>query len=227
VRDRDLFFLRGQQAESVIQTILDLCARRLPKAYDYSPLWDIQVVAPTRKGALGTMELNRRLQETLNPPDAGRAQHKFGTVTLREQDKVMQVKNNYDIAWRRDDGGQGTGVFNGDIGVVEMIDRPSRTILIRYDERLATYNFDMADQIEHAYAITVHKSQGSEFEAVIIALGPFHEALHYRNLLYTAVTRAKRLLILLGHEETVYRMVENDRKTLRYTNLAALMRKGN
>jgi exodeoxyribonuclease V alpha subunit len=145
-------------------------------------------------------------------------------VVLREGDKVMQVKNNYDITWRRDDGRNGTGVFNGDIGVIEMLDRPSQTILIRYDERVATYSFDMADEIEHAYAITVHKSQGSEFEAVVIPLGSFHPTLHYRNLLYTAVTRAKKLLIMLGQRDTIYRMVENDRKTLRYTNLAAFLR---
>jgi exodeoxyribonuclease V alpha subunit len=225
VRDRDMFCLRGDTYESVAETALDLCANRLVKAYGYSPLWDIQVISPTRKGALGTMELNRRLQEKLNPPDPSRTQHKFGTIILREQDKVMQVKNNYDITWRHDDGRNGTGVFNGDIGVIEMIDRPSQTILIRYDDRLATYNFEMVDEIEHAYAITVHKSQGSEFEAVVMPLGAFHPTLHYRNLLYTAVTRAKKLLILLGRQDTVYRMVENDRKTLRYTNLAAFLRR--
>ncbi|MCL2069221.1 MAG: ATP-dependent RecD-like DNA helicase [Oscillospiraceae bacterium] len=225
VRDRDMFFLRGEDSESVVQTVLDLCSSRLPNAYGYSPLWDIQVISPTRKGALGTMELNRRLQEKLNPPDSKLASHKFGTIILREQDKVMQVKNNYDITWQNDSGRGGTGVFNGDIGVIEMIDRPSQTILIRYDDRLATYSFDMAHEIEHAYAITVHKSQGSEFAAVVMPLGSFHPTLHYRNLLYTAVTRAKKLLIMLGRQDTVYRMVENDRKTLRYTNLAAFLRK--
>jgi exodeoxyribonuclease V alpha subunit len=223
-RDSDLFFLRGESYDSVTATVLDLCSKRLPKAYGYSPLWDIQVISPTRKGARGTMELNRRLQERLNPAGEGKTDHRFGSVTFREQDKVMQVKNNYDINYQRDDGASGAGVFNGDIGVIEMIDRPSQTVLIRYDDRVATYSFDMIDEIEHAYAVTVHKSQGSEFEAVVMPLGSYHAILHYRNLLYTAVTRAKRLLIMLGNPETIRLMIENDRKTLRYTNLAALLR---
>jgi len=133
------------------------------------------------------------------------------------------VKNNYDIPWRRDDGEQGTGVFNGDIGVIEMIDRPSQTILIRFDDRVAEYSFDMIGEIEHAYAITVHKSQGSEFEAVVMPLMRYHHRLYYRNLLYTGVTRAKKLMIMLGQPDTVYRMVANDRKVLRYTNLRAFV----
>ena len=222
-KDSDMFFLRGGSYEQITDTLLELCESRLPKAYNYSPLWDIQVISPTRKGALGTMELNRRLQERLNPPAPGKVDYRFGSVVFREKDKVMQIKNNYDLEWQREMASSGAGVFNGDIGVIEMIDRPSQTILIRYDDRLATYKFDMADEIEHAYAITVHKSQGSEFEAVVMPLGSFHSTLHYRNLLYTAVTRAKRLLVMLGQPETVYSMIENNRKTLRYTNLTAYL----
>lgn len=220
VRDNDFFFLKQPSYEAAMQTVVDLCRTRLPKAYGYSPDWDIQVIAPSRIGALGTMELNRQLQQALNPPDLSRAEHRFGTVILRENDKVMQVRNNYDIPWKRDDLVSGTGVFNGDIGVIEMIDRPSQTILIRYEDRVAEYAFDMAGEIEHAWAVTVHKSQGSEFEAVIIPLMRYHQKLYYRNILYTGVTRAKKLLILLGRPETVSQMVANHRKVLRYTNLS-------
>jgi exodeoxyribonuclease V alpha subunit len=223
VRDSDFFFLRQPSYENTLHTVLELCAARLPKAYGYSPLWDIQVVAPSRIGALGTVELNRLLQERLNPAAPGRVEAAFGPVIFRERDKVMQVRNNYDIVWKKEDGENGTGVFNGDIGVIEMIDRPSRTILVRYDDRVAEYNFDMADEMEHAYAITVHKSQGSEFEAVIMPLMNYHQKLYYRNILYTGVTRAKKLMILLGKPETVSRMIANHRKVLRYTNLVSFL----
>ncbi|MFV0401647.1 MAG: ATP-dependent RecD-like DNA helicase [Oscillospiraceae bacterium] len=229
IRDSDLFFLRQGSYEETMETVLNLCQTRLPKAYGYSPLWDIQVIAPSRVGALGTVELNRRLQERLNPFTPARVEHRFGSVTLREKDKVMQVRNNYDIIWRRDEdaengGEEGTGVFNGDIGIIEMIDRPSQSILIRYDDRVAEYRFDMADEIEHAYAITVHKSQGSEFAAVVMPLMNYHPKLYYRNILYTAVTRARSLMILLGQQQTISRMVDNHRKVLRYTNLAAFLK---
>ena len=223
VRDSDFFFLPGRDYAGIAQTVADLCGRRLPQAYGFSPLWDIQVIAPSRVGGIGTTELNKLLQERLNPPDAQRAQYRFGQITYRERDKVMQVRNNYDVTWKRDSGEQGAGVFNGDIGVIEMIDRPSSTMLIRFDDRVAQYNLDNADEIEHAYAVTVHKSQGSEFEAVIIPLMSYHEKLYYRNILYTAITRAKRLLILLGTKETVQLMVANHRKVLRYTRLAELL----
>jgi len=219
-RDSDFFFMRQSSYEVTANTVVDLVDRRLPAAYGFSPMWDIQVVAPSRIGALGTVELNRALQRALNPADPQRAELRLGNVVLREKDKVMQIKNNYDIPWKRDDGEAGAGVFNGDIGVIEMIDRPSQTILIRFDDRIVQYTFNMAAEIEHAYAITVHKSQGSEFEAVIMPLMSYHAKLYYRNLLYTGVTRAKKLLILLGQPETVQRMVANHRKVLRYTNLA-------
>lgn len=224
VRDSDFFFMRQSSYEQTLSTVIGLCETRLPKAYGYSPLWDIQVVVPSRVGALGTVELNRVLQESLNPSSPQKIEHKFGSVTFREQDKVMQVRNNYDIVWKKDDGENGAGVFNGDIGIIQMIDRPSRTILVRYDDRVAEYNFDMADEMEHAYAITVHKSQGSEFEAVIMPLMNYHQKLYYRNILYTGVTRARKTMILLGRPETVVQMVANHRKVLRYTNLASFLR---
>jgi exodeoxyribonuclease V alpha subunit len=221
-RDSDFFFLTKQSYEAIASTVSDLCAERLPKAYGYSPLTDIQVIAPSRVGALGTVELNKQLQQRLNPASPGKTEQKFGNIILRMGDKVMQVRNNYDIVWTRGDE-QGTGVFNGDIGVITMIDRPSRSMLIRYDDREAEYSFEMGGELEHAYAITVHKSQGSEFEAVVMPLMNYHPKLYYRNILYTAVTRARRLMILLGRAETVSRMVANDRKILRYTGLRGLL----
>ncbi|MDR2932065.1 MAG: ATP-dependent RecD-like DNA helicase [Oscillospiraceae bacterium] len=226
VRDNDFFFMRQGDYGRTLQTVVDLCATRLPKAYGFSPLWDIQVIAPSRVGALGTVELNKVLQQQLNPKADSKIDFVFGAVTFRERDKVMQVRNNYDIVWKKDDGEQGTGVFNGDIGVIEMIDRPSRTILVRFEDRVAEYNFDMADEMEHAYAITVHKSQGSEFEAVVMPLMNYHQKLYYRNILYTAVTRARKILIMLGKPETVSAMVANHRKVLRYTNLAGFIADG-
>lgn len=223
VRDNDFFFMQRPNYEAIAQTVVELCTARLPKAYGFSPLWDIQVIVPSRVGALGTVELNRLLQAKLNPADPGRVEQKFGSFVLRENDKVMQVRNNYDIVWKRDNGEQGTGVFNGDIGIIEMLDRPSQTILIRYDDRVAEYSFDMAGEMEHAYAITVHKSQGSEFEAVVMPLMNYHQKLYYRNILYTGVTRARKIMIVLGQPETVARMVANHRKVLRYTNLARLL----
>jgi len=223
IKDNDFFFMKQPSYENSIKTVVDLCASRLPKAYKFSPLWDIQVIVPSRIGSLGTVELNRILQESLNPAAQGKIDQKFGQITFREQDKVMQIRNNYDIAWKKDDGEQGTGIFNGDIGIITMIDRPSRTIMVKYDDRTAEYNFDMVNEMEHAYAITVHKSQGSEFEAVIMPLMNFHQRLYYRNILYTGVTRAKKLMIMLGRQETVVQMVENHRKVLRYTNLAKFL----
>ena len=224
VRDNDFFFLRSPSPEAVAATLKDLVARRLPAAYGFSALWDIQVLSPTRKGELGTMELNRRLQRRLNPPAAHKQEFVFGGYTFRTGDKVMQIRNNYDIVWDREGGEGGAGIFNGDIGEILQIDRGARMMLLRFDDKQAEYSFDMANELELAYAVTVHKSQGSEFEAVILPLGRPSRNLYYRNLLYTAVTRAKKLLILLGEESSVYYMVDNNKKTLRYTNLARLLR---
>ena len=223
IRDNDFFFLPRQSAEATLSAVVDLCSRRLPASYGYSPVRDIQVISPTRIGASGTAELCRRLQEVLNPPGPDKTEWKHGANLYREGDKVMQVRNNYDILYEREDGEQGVGVYNGDIGTIEMIDRPSRSMYIRYDDRVAEYSFDMLDQLELAYAVTVHKSQRSEFEAVVMPVTGSHSKLFYRNLLYTAVTRAKKLLVLVGQASTIEQMVRNDRKTLRYTNLAAFL----
>ncbi len=221
-RDSDFFFMHRQNLESAAQTVVDLCCRRLPARYELSPMWDIQVIVPGRKGLLGTEQLNPLLQQALNPPAPGKVEHTALGRTLREGDKVMQVRNNYDAVWSSGEL-EGMGVFNGDIGIIEMIDRPSSTVLIRFDDKTVAYSFDMLDEIEHAYAITIHKSQGCEFEAVVMPLAGYHPRLHYRNLLYTGVTRAKRLLVVPGHAQTIAGMVGNNKRTLRYTNLKAML----
>lgn len=218
-REGDFFFLSRPTALDTTETILDLCARRLPTTYGYTIWENIQVLCPGRKGMLGTGELNARLQGLLNPPSDDKREIVIEGVTLREGDKVMQVKNNYDIPWTRDDGEMASGVFNGDIGILTAVDVNEGTLTVRYEDREALYNRKDAADLEPAYAVTVHKSQGSEFDAVVMPVFSGVPQLTYRNLLYTAVTRAKSLLILVGSSETVRRMVENDRKTLRYTGL--------
>lgn len=222
-RDRDFFFLSSEK-EAVPELITDLVARRLPKSYKYDPLEDIQVITPSRLGLSGTGTLNESLRDRLNPAAEGKREIKVGALTLREGDKVMQNRNNYDIEWKKDDGEQGVGVFNGDIGRIEEIDRKTGIIKIRFDDRVASYDADQLRQIEEAYAITVHKSQGSEFPAVILAVGDTPRRLCYRNLLYTAVTRARSLLIIAGNEDLIALMVGNDKKMNRYTGLERMLR---
>lgn len=222
-RDNDFFFLPQPDPFRAAETILDLCSHRLPNAYQLSPFDDIQVLCPSRKGEMGSNELNTRLQERLNPPLAGKPEFKSGSITFRVNDKVMQIKNNYDITWIKE-GEKGTGIFNGDIGLVKMIDRGSKTMAVEFDGRLAYYPFDMANELELAYAVTVHKSQGSEFEAIILPVMGGFDKLYYRNLLYTAVTRAKRILVMIGQKNRVEFMVANDKKTRRYTGMKAMLR---
>ena len=221
LRDKahDFFFLPLRRAESISNTIVDLCARRLPASYGYSVFQDIQVLAPSRKGELGTIELNHRLQEALNPPEKGKKELSIGGSILREGDKVMQVKNNYNLPWTRSDGTTGEGVFNGDVGILVEIDKAAGALTVAIDDKMVLYDTDHANELELAYAATVHKSQGNEFQAVILPMFPGPQQLQYRNLLYTAVTRAKSLLILVGEEGTIQNMVANDRKTRRYSGL--------
>ncbi len=221
-RDSDFFFMPRAKLENAAQTVVDLCCRRLPAHYHFSPLWDIQVIVPGRKGPLGTEQLNPLLQQALNPPAPDKVEYTAMGRTLREGDKVMQIRNNYDAVWSSGEV-EGMGVFNGDIGIIEMIDRPSGTVIIRFDDRTVAYTLDMLDEIDHAYAITIHKSQGCEFEAVVMPLAGYHPRLHYRNLLYTGVTRAKQLLVVPGHTQTVASMVGNHKRTLRYTNLKEML----
>lgn len=218
----DFFFFKRDNSENALNLVIDLNKTRLPAAYNYSPTDDIQILSPSRKGALGTIELNKVIQNELNPPCDSKPEFKSYIYTFRIGDKVMQIKNNYDIIWRKDDE-QGTGIFNGDIGKIININRATMTAVLDFDGRVAVYPFDLLSQVELAYAITVHKSQGCEFEAIIMpVLGGF-EKLYYRNLLYTAVTRAKKLLILIGSEEKIRQMVDNNRRTRRYTCLKNML----
>ena len=219
----EFFFFKRTDPSLALNLIIDLVKKRLPKAYKYSPTDDIQVISPSRKGILGVVELNKALQEQLNPKGPSKKEVKSQIYTFREGDKIMQTKNNYDIVWSKD-GEQGAGIYNGDIGKILSINRARLELIVDFDGRIAVYTFDMADQLELAYAVTAHKSQGSEFEAVIIPLLGGFDKLYYRNLLYTAVTRAKRLLIIIGDEKIVSKMVLNNKRTNRYTCLTAMLK---
>ncbi len=222
-KDGDFFFLAKNSVEEVRRTIGDLCMRRLPDAYGHSLMDGLQVLCPGRKGELGTIELNRMLQQLANPAEPKKAELALEGRLLRQGDKVMHTRNNYDIAWTKDDGEVGSGVFNGDIGILETVDAHGQTLHVRYDDRVAVYTREDAHDLEPAYAVTVHKSQGSEFDAVVIPLFHQQPQLCYRNLLYTAVTRAKKLIVMVGSHETLERMVDNHKRTLRYTGLPYML----
>ncbi len=221
--DGDFFFMANSDKNAISETITELCSKRLPDAYGYSPLTDIQVLSPGRKGELGVTELNKRLQQALNPKNDEKSEIRMPVYTLREGDKVMQTKNNYDLPWEKDDGSDGSGVFNGDIGIIEKIDRAAKTAEIRFDDKVVTYNSDNLINVELAYATTVHKSQGNEFTAVIMPMYYGAPQLYYRNLLYTAVTRAKKLLIMVGNIPTLKKMVDNNKRTARYSGLRSFL----
>lgn len=220
--DSDFFFMQRLDVNEAVSTVVELCRDRLPKAYGYSPTEDIQVLCPSRKGMLGSEELNKALQAALNPPSERLSEVKGLQFTFRDNDKVMQIRNNYDIIWSKENE-SGTGVFNGDIGTIVKVKRTEGTVLIDFEGRFAEYSFDMLDQIELAYAVTVHKSQGSEFNAVILPLLGGFDKLLYRNLLYTAVTRAKQRIIIVGSKNVVMTMVNNNRRTLRYSCLKKMI----
>lgn len=223
---KDFFFMRRTNKEAVAKTITELCRERLPNSYGYSPLEDIQVLCPGKKGLLGTHELNARLQAELNPPDELKSELVFNNKIFRCGDKVMQIKNNYDIPWVRDDGEMGEGIFNGDVGMLVSVNKSSKSLEVRFDDKTAKYHGDELLNLELAYAVTVHKSQGNEFNAVVIPMHKGPPQLYYRNLLYTAVTRAKFLLILVGDPEVVEYMVKNNRRTLRYSGLKNFLIEG-
>ena len=221
----DFFRLKRIQAGSSVDTILELISTRLPEKMHIPPE-EIQVLSPTRKGELGTANLNKRLQQTLNPPQPGRHEKAFGEVVFRENDRVMQIKNNYDILWQSTDHRlAGCGIFNGDIGRIIEIDPEAEQLTVDFDGRIASYGFDSLLELEHAWAMTVHKSQGNEYRAVILALAPGAQMLMTRDVLYTAVTRARELLILVGDDQTAYQMIDNFRQTKRYSALRVRLRR--
>ena len=215
----DFFFMRRNSEEAVCQLIRDLCTTRLPRNMGI-PAEQIQVLSPTRKGGVGTASLNQMLQAALNPPAPDKKEKQFGDYAFREGDRVMQIRNNYDIMWKSTDGGNiGSGIFNGDVGTIKQIDPAAETLTIVFDDREAEYDFTQLNELEPAYAMTVHKSQGSEYRAVILTAWNGSPYLLSRSILYTAITRARELLIIVGREETVITMTENARKNRRYTGL--------
>ena len=215
----DFFFLPRKTDKEIADTITDLCLNRLPKSYGADISDGIQVISPSRRGAAGTEALNRQLKEALNPPSPKKKEKTFRDVVYREGDRVMQIKNDYDLVWEKG-GKEGGGVFNGDIGVIETINVPDEHMVISFDDRVVKYDFSKLEELEHAYAITVHKSQGSEYPFVIIPMyGSCPSQLLSRNLLYTAVTRAQRMVIMVGDPAIVCRMVDNNRQVMRYTGL--------
>lgn len=218
----DFFFMEMSSEIEIPKLIIQLTKKRLPDAYGYSALEDIQILTPTRIGCVGTKELNRDLQLALNPPSKNKSEVKVFENIFRVGDKVMQIKNDYDIEWQK--GAEyGRGVFNGDIGFIEEMDKYNGNVIVNYDGKRATYSPEMLRKLDLAYAVTIHKSQGSEYNAVIMPLTSISKNLMYRNLLYTGVTRAKNTLILIGTKDQVYSMVNNDRRTLRYSCLKPLL----
>ncbi|MDR3294722.1 MAG: ATP-dependent RecD-like DNA helicase [Clostridiales Family XIII bacterium] len=226
-RGGDFFLVQRNDDEHILETLQELCATRLPKYYaDCDILKDLQVLTPVRKGVLGSAHLNKMLQAILNPPAPGRSERTFGERTLREGDKVMQTRNNYRMAWRKADGAEeGEGVFNGDVGFIRALDAENGLITVVFDDnRFVEYDFTQTDELELAYAVTVHKSQGSEFPLVLMPVTWFPPVLATRNLLYTAVTRGKRAVILVGMENRMRVMVDNNQIKERFSGLCPRLR---
>lgn len=226
VKDNDFFFLHRATDREIAETVAQLYKIRLPRTYGALAVNGIQVISPSRKGETGTENLNIVLQNALNPPSNEKREHRFREMVFREGDRVMQIRNNYDMEWEKEDGSTGMGVFNGDIGVIERINTGAENMEILFDDRHVVYEFQMLEELEMAYAVTVHKSQGSEYPIVILPLGNAPAMLLSRNLLYTAVTRAQAMVIIVGRENIVGSMVSNNRQTMRYTGLAYWLGEG-
>ncbi len=221
--NKDFFHMERQSTFLASQTVAELCAERLKKAYGWDPLSDIQVICPSKKGETGTVNLNKILQNVLNPKNDTKQEIVVAGQLFREGDKVMQTKNNYNIEWESEDE-KGNGIFNGDIGILEKINTQNGLVTINFDGRIAEIAAENLSELDLSYAITVHKSQGSEFKAVIMPVIGVVPELSYRNLLYTAVTRAKDMLITVGSADLVYRMTENDKKSKRYSALSHFLK---
>lgn len=221
----DFFYINETNQEKIQQTIISLCKGRLKLYGDYDFFNNIQIITPTKKGKLGTKELNVLLQNELNPVEEEKKERDFGDIKFREQDRVMQTKNNYNILWEKENEREfkkelGNGIFNGELGIIERINKEEKTVKVRFDDgKVATYDNTDLDQLEHAYAITVHKSQGSEFDVVILVASQSAPMLLTRNLIYTAMTRAKKLLIIIGPQNVVNYMIQNNTTRQRNTGL--------
>ena len=220
-RDGDFFIMERPTPAAALETVVELCAKRLPKTYGKDILEGVQILSCTRKGELGTYNINAVLQNTLNPPSPDKPEHRSGERVFRTGDKVMQITNDYEMIWRMRDNEkvEGEGVFNGDIGFVKLVDNDEQTLTVDFDGRLCDYDFSELDELEHAWAVTVHKSQGSEYPVVIMPVFDPSVMLATRNLLYTAITRARKMVILVGKYASVCRMVDNNRLAARYTAL--------
>ena len=214
----DFYFLCRRDAQRAVSTVVELCQSRLPEKMGI-PVGDIQVLTPTRKGPAGTENLNRLLQEALNPPKPGQPEIRWGERIFRPGDRVMQTRNDYDILWEKEDGTVGSGVFNGDVGRIQAIDPAGEWLAILYEDRKALYSLEMLSEIDLAYAQTVHKAQGSEYPCVVLCAMPSAPGLMVRGVLYTALTRARELLILVGDDAAVREMAANDRRARRYSGL--------
>lgn len=230
VKDKDFYFMTRNNTKDIVGTILELCRERLPNFNGYDSLRDIQVLTPMKKGDVGINSLNKYLQEQLNPKRYGKAEKKFGDEIFRVGDKVMQIKNNYNTEWQIIKDGKvvekGEGVFNGDFGFIKDMDEEDRLMTVIFDdEKEVLYDFGQIDELKLAYATTVHKSQGSEFPVVIMPMFWGPPMLLTRNLLYTAITRAKELVVLVGEEKYLYMMIKNNRITKRYSSLDFRLRK--
>ncbi len=224
-KGNDFFFMPRKTGKEISELIRELCKERLPKAYGYDALSDIQVVCPTRKGEAGTTSLNNMMREVFNPKSSLKSEYAANNTVFREGDKIMQIRNNYDIEWETEDGRKGSGVFNGDIGFIEKIDLDEQTVEYKFDdERIAVCDISSLEDIEHAYAITVHKSQGSEYKAVIIPLFDCPRGLMTRNMIYTAVTRAQNLVVVVGKLEIMKEMIKNNVRMNKYTGLANMLK---
>lgn len=225
-KEKDFFFMKRAYVEEAVNTIVQLVTKRLPGFVPCNPIQDIQILTPMRKSPIGVYNLNTVLQQALNPPLKGKSEKQFRNIIFREGDKVMQIKNNYNMVWKiynsmgkRDD--EGIGVFNGDEGIITDIDNEGEIITVTFDDnKCVDYDFTQLDELELAYAITIHKSQGSEYPVVVIPIHSGPPMLMSRNLLYTAVTRAKQLVVIVGLQETITKMVDNNREINRYSSLA-------
>jgi len=222
---KDFFFMRRAEPQEVVSTVMELCKTRLPSYFKIDPS-DIQVITPSKIRETGTHVLNKNLQSALNPKNREKAEKQYGDTIFRVGDRVMQVRNNYDIMWKKTDGSEaGLGIFNGDIGVIEQINPDTELITIRFEDKLADYTTELLGELELAYAITVHKSQGSEFPAVVLVAADAPKRLMSRNLLYTAVTRAKSYLVVVGTAEVLEQMIANNVQHKRYTSLRVRLRR--
>lgn len=230
---KDFFLLRRKTEKEMLQTIKELCLTRLPEYYSdlvpggLDPVRDIQVLTPVRKGTIGCINLNEQLQAAINPEDSEKAEKKYGEKLFREGDKVMQIRNNYELKWKNhEDFTEGEGIFNGDVGFIRTIDNEFNEITVVFDDvRHVTYTFSQLDELELAYAVTVHKSQGSEFPIVVMPMSWFPPVLATRNLLYTGITRGRKVVVLVGSEDKLNSMVDNDRIRMRYSGLAWRLRR--